>query len=385
VKDINNNDLSCTFVIFGGTGDLTHRKLMPALYNLLYEKNLPKDTAIVAIGRRDYDDDKYRQEVYNSIKSNSRFNLDEGVWSKLKERIYYKQFDFLNTNNYCQLNDYLETIEKKHKTKGKRIYYLAVAPEYFESIVDKLNNQCMGEKDKTWPRLVIEKPFGRDLESATYLNNKIVDAFTEDNTYRIDHYLGKEMLQNIMVIRFANSLYEPSWNHNYIKQVQILSSETLGVETRGEYYEKSGAIRDMLQSHLLQLLSLIAMDIPSGLDTKSIRDEKVKVLKSLKIYSKDEINDYVVRGQYGPSKDKAGYQQEPKVNKGSKTETYIALKAIVENERWKDVPFYIRTGKKMPRKTTEIIIQFKKNINLYNKEDIKSNQLVIKIQPEEGF
>ncbi|MDF2698891.1 MAG: glucose-6-phosphate 1-dehydrogenase [Haloplasmataceae bacterium] len=370
-KGDNMNGNSCTLVIFGGTGDLTHRKLIPALYNLEHDSNLSENFAVVTIGRRDYTDQEYREELKQSTKSFSRFSLNESTWEKLQNRLYYKKLDFTNKDNYCELNNYLLTIDNLHQTGSNRIYYLAVAPEYFANIVDSLRSDCM-KVPHAFERVVIEKPFGRDLESATFLNNKIVNAFTEANTYRIDHYLGKEMLQNIMVIRFANIFFEPLWNNKYIEQVQISSNETIGVETRGEYYEKSGAIRDMLQSHMFQLLSLITMEKPNDLSPTSIRDEKVKVLKELK-------NKNVVRGQY------EGYRQEKRVADDSNTETFVALKVEVDNQRWKGVPFYIRTGKKMPKKSTEIVIKFNKSDNLlYDSTHLSDNLLVIKVQPMEG-
>jgi len=323
-----------------------------------------------------------QQQIYEAIKKNSRFEMNENVWNQLKTKIHYKEMDFTDRNTYCDLNDYLETIEKEYHTLGKRIYYLAVAPEYFETIVDNIKNDCMTQNMKDRPKVVIEKPFGRDLKSAEYLNQKMVDAFLEENIYRIDHYLGKEMLQNIMVIRFANTLFEPLWNNTYIEQIQITSSETLGVGSRGGYYEKSGAIRDMVQSHMLQLISLIAMEKPVDLNSKTIRDEKVKVLKALKQY--DEHDQRAIRGQYGGSGEVLGYNEEDKVSKDSNTETYVALKLEIQNNRWNGVPFYIRTGKRMPKKTTEIVIEFKQSNTLYQKENLSPNMLVIKIQPMEG-
>jgi glucose-6-phosphate 1-dehydrogenase len=369
--------LNYTIVIFGGNGDLTYRKLLPALYNLTHDKVLNSTFAVVAVGRRAYSNQRYQEDIYEALKKYSRFKLDEDLFSKLKDNIFYKSMDFKDVNAYEDLNDYLKLIDDKFSTEGKRIYYLAVAPEYFETIVDNLHTHNMHKVNGTWSRVVIEKPFGRDLKSAQYLNQKIVSVFTEANTYRIDHYLGKEMLQNIMVIRFANTLFEPLWSNKYIEQVQISSTETLGIGSRGEYYEKSGAIRDMAQSHLLQLLCLIAMEKPNSLNPDDIKNEKVKVLQALKQYSVEKVNNYVIRGQYET------YRQEPKVNQESDTETFVAFKTFVNNSRWQGVPFYIRTGKKMPIKTTEIIIQFKDtDNNLY--PVATPNYLVIKIQPREG-
>ncbi len=384
-------DLSCTMVIFGGTGDLTHRKLLPAIYNLEYEGSLPENFAVVAIGRREKTTEEYRKEIYDSIKKFSRFDIDEDVWDIVKDKIYYRSMDFTQDVNYGTLDEYLEEIAKKHNTKGNRIYYLAVAPEFFSIIVDKLNKSCMYRKENSWQRVVIEKPFGSDLDSARHLNDRIVNVFKEENTYRIDHYLGKEMIQNIMVIRFANMIFEPLWNNRFIDHIQITSAETVGVENRGNYYEKSGAIRDMVQSHLLQLLSLVTMEPPNHLDTNSIRDEKVKVIKALKTFSSEDIKLNVVRGQYGEGIQEdiemIGYRHEPRVSKHSNTETFVALRLFIDNFRWEGVPFYIRTGKRMPKKTTEIVVQFKsmKSTLYFKDRDLEPNMLVIRIQPKEGI
>ncbi|MBB6214434.1 glucose-6-phosphate 1-dehydrogenase [Anaerosolibacter carboniphilus] len=384
-------DLSCTMVIFGGTGDLAHRKLLPAIYNLQYEKLLPENFTVIVVGRREKTDEDYREEIYRSIKAFSRFEVNGEVWNNLRDRIYYWSMDFLQEETYGLFNRFLSEKEYQYDTKGNRIYYMAVAPEYFEGIVDKLHRHCMDEGIKGWHRVVIEKPFGRDLNSAKYLNDKIVQVFQEENTYRIDHYLGKEMLQNIMVLRFANMIFEPLWNNRFIDHIQIFSSETVGVENRGDYYERSGAMRDMVQSHMLQLVSLIAMEPPNDLDTKSIQDEKVKVLKAIKKMAGKDIEENTVRGQYGSRRSErgeiSGYRQEARVAPHSNTETFVALKLYIENFRWAGVPFYIRTGKRMPEKSTEILIQFKtmENILYFKDKQLQPNILVIRIQPMEGI
>ena len=372
--------MKATLVIFGGTGDLTHRKILPALYNLAHDGLLPNDFAIVAIGRRPYTTDEYRQEVHKSTEKYSRLKIKDDLWDKLSSRLYYYQMDFTTNVGYPELELYLQQIAKTHNTEDKRIYYLAVAPEFFGIISKNLRSDGMQNINGTWPRIVIEKPFGRDLASAISLNNEIVNAFGESNVYRIDHYLGKEMLQNIMVIRFANSMFEPLWNNSHIKQVQITAFETEGIGTRGNYYETSGAIRDMAQSHLLQLLSLIAMERPDSLDAELIRDEKVRILKSLRQYDADDVNKMVVRGQY------QSYRQEKNVDPSSHVETYVAFKALIDSPRWEGVPFFIRTGKKMANKTTEIIVEFNEPDNsLYGITHMSSNYLVIKVQPQEGI
>lgn len=385
---INPDDLASLFVIFGGTGDLTHRKLIPAIYNLHYEGRLPEHFAVVAIGRRDKTQEEYSNDLYQAVKTHSRFQMDDEVWASLVTRIYYYQMDFTDEATYPSLKGKLEELQQVHHTKGNQIFYLAVAPEYFEPIVKNLKQHLLDRSKERWQRVVIEKPFGRDLKTAIALNETIVDAFSEENTYRIDHYLGKEMLQNLLVIRFGNILFEPLWNKEYIEQIQLSSSETLGVEKRGPYYEQSGAIRDMVQSHMLQMLSLIAMERPSNLSPEAIRDAKVEVLKQLKRLDREAIRENVVRGQYDQSHDGSlpSYRSEERVSPTSNTETFVAMKLEVENERWKGVPFYIRTGKRMPKKSTEVIIQFKEaKTNLYQGlHNLQPNLLVIRVQPQEG-
>ncbi len=384
-------DLACAMVIFGGTGDLTHRKLIPALYNLNHDNKLSDDFAIVSVGRRDKTDEEYRNELLESVRKYSRFKPDNEKWKEFRQKIYYRKLDFSQDSGYTALKAFLSSIDEKHMTKGNRIFYMAVAPEYFEGIVTSIKKYGMATNIGSWQRLVIEKPFGRDLDTARYLNKTITDVFDEKDTYRIDHYLGKEMIQNIMVIRFANSMFENIWNSKYIDNIQISSSETVGVENRGGYYEKSGALRDMMQNHMLQLLSLIAMEPPVNLDTEAIRDEKVKVLRTLEIMSPEIVEQNIVRGQYGPGtvngKALPGYRQEEKVAGNSVTETFIALKLHVKNFRWGNMPFYLRTGKRMPEKTTEIVIQFNSLPDILyfkNNGGLEPNLLVIRIQPKEG-
>jgi glucose-6-phosphate 1-dehydrogenase len=391
--DLNNVDLSCAMIIFGGTGDLTHRKLLPAIYNLKHSGKLPDNFAVVSIGRREISDEEYREQAYKSITSFSRFKtIDEDLWRDISGRIYYKRFEFEDSAGYANLKVFLENIDMDYNTKGNRIFYLAVAPEYFGSITDELNKQHMVVNDTSWQRLIIEKPFGRDLSSAQKLNSKIKGVFGEENTYRIDHYLGKEMIQSLMVLRFANSIFEPLWNNKYIDNIQISSSEVVGVENRGGYYEHSGALKDMVQNHMLQLLTLTAMEPPVNLNSTSIREEKIKILRSLEEISPVKIKQDIVRAQYGEgiinNTKVISYRQEEKVSPSSNTETYVALKLHVENFRWAGVPFYIRTGKRMRTKSTEIIVQFKSTPKvLYSKEysNLSPNLLVIGVQPREGI
>ncbi|MFL0248220.1 glucose-6-phosphate dehydrogenase [Candidatus Clostridium stratigraminis] len=386
-------DLSCIMVIFGGTGDLTHRKLLPAIYNLIRSKKLPDNFAIVSIGRREIENEVYIQEALASIKRFSRFKkIDENLWNNIAKRLHYKKLEFHDSNGYDELNIFLEGLDKAYNTKGNRIFYLAVSPEYFHVITEELYVHQLVTNSNSWQRLIIEKPFGRDLASARRLNQTISKVFGEGNTYRIDHYLGKEMIQNLMVLRFANSIFEPLWNNRYIDNIQINSCETVGVENRGGYYDEAGALKDMVQNHMLQLLTLTAMEPPMDLTSNSIRDEKVKVLRSLEEMTPHKIKTNIIRAQYGEgfngkTRLKA-YLTEDKVSKVSQTETYVALKLHVENFRWAGVPFYIRTGKRLAAKSTEIIVQFKSVPKiLYSKEheNLNSNVLVIKVQPTEGI
>lgn len=380
-----NKDIANGLILFGGTGDLTKRKLLPAIYNLYIDNLLPDDFFVLSVGRREKSIDEYRQEIKGAVESFSRNKLDNDKWKSVAQRIYYYRMDFTKGQGYTELDEYIKNLEKKHATLGNRVFYLAISPDAFETVVSNLHKHGLANNSTGTKRVVIEKPFGRDLKSAEILNKQITKAFDEDDIYRIDHYLGKEMLQNIMVIRFANAAFEPIWNSNHIDHVQITSSETLGVEERGGYYEKSGALRDMVQNHLLQFLSLIAMDEPKSLDTKDIRDEKVKVLKNLEIYKDSQVKENVVRGQYSTDeKGKVpGYRQEQRVSDISDTETYVALKLTINSNRWKGIPFYIRTGKRMKKKGVQAIIQFKnKHKDMYG--DVGANQLAIQIQPKEG-
>ena len=391
-KDIN-RELSSIFVIFGGTGDLTKRKLIPAIFSLMYEKKLPENFTIVSIGRREKTNEQYREEMYEFVKKFCRFSLNDKLWENFSKRIFYKDFDFTSDNKgYKELDSFLETMDIKYLTGGKRLYYLAVAPEFFEGIIRNLKNNNMVSMATGWQRIMIEKPFGSSLKTAIILNHNISKLIPEEDLFRIDHYLGKEMIQNILAIRFGNSLFEPLWNANYIDNIQITSNELLGVENRGAYYENAGILKDMLQNHLLQMLTMIAMEPPVDLDPESIRDEKVKVLRSLRPFTTESVKEDIVRGQYGEGTvngmKAAGYRQEDSVSKESNTDTFIALKTYIDNFRWGGVPIYIRAGKRMDTKSTEIVIQFKKlaGINYYKEfNQIGHNLLVLKIQPEEGF
>ncbi|MEG6584724.1 glucose-6-phosphate dehydrogenase [Dendrosporobacter sp. 1207_IL3150] len=384
-------EISSILVIFGGTGDLTNRKLLPALYNLVSESLLPESFAVVAIGRKEKTVEQYRQEAFQAINKYSRNKIAKDIWDKLSSLIYYLQFDFLDSAGYVRLQAYLESIDEKHNTAGNRTFYLAVAPEYFEPIVNGLHCYELAKRSGSWQRLVIEKPFGKDLKSAKSLNDKLSGAFSEKNIYRIDHYLGKEMIQNIMVLRFCNSVFESVWNNKYIDNIQILLSEKAGVGSRGGYYETSGAMRDMVQNHVLQTLSLVAMEPPVQLTPDSIRTEKLKVIQAIEPFSSNSIDHNIVFGQYGSGlvegKAVSGYKEEEKISASSTTETFVAMKLFVQNFRWAGTPFYIRTGKRLGSNEGKIVIQFKAAPPLLyfkDKFDHHANVLVIKIQPEVG-
>ncbi len=378
----NVNTSSCVFVIFGGTGDLAHRKLIPALYNLKYQDLLPSGFAIAAVGRKDKTDEEYRNEAYNSVKKYARFEISEDLWNDFCRRIFYKKLDFTRAEGYFGLNEFLSGIDSELQTEGNRVYYLATAPGNFEIIADNLHAANMaGNALKPWQRVVIEKPFGSSLASARQLNRKISDVFGEENVYRIDHYLGKEMVQSIMGLRFFNTLFEPLWSNKYIDNIQISSCETIGIENRGEYYEKTGALGDMVQNHMLQILALLAMEPPTSFNAEAIRDEKVKVLASIKEFTSGSVARNVVLGQYAEGeaggRKIAGYRQERRVSPDSQTETFAALKIELDNPRWKGVPFYIRTGKRLAAKKTDIVIELKPSGAQV------PNLIVIKIQPKE--
>lgn len=384
-------DLSAILVIFGATGDLTHRKLMPALYNMLLDGLVPEHFRVVAIGRRDKTDEEYKREIRASVDKYSRNKVDESKWLKLNEMITYYRFDFRDNDGYPMLKEYLEEIDSIAETKGNRIYYMAVAPEYFEKIVHGLHIADMTRTENSWRRLVIEKPFGKDLKTARQLNQKLIEVFDEKSIYRIDHYLGKEMIQNIMVLRFGNSIFESIWNNKLIDNIQISLTEKLGVGTRGGYYEKSGAMRDMVQNHIMQILSLVAMEPPVNLKTDSIRTEKLKVIEAIEDISPEFLKENVIFGQYGKGvidgKTVVGYREEETVPEDSDTETFVALKLFINNFRWAGTPFYIRTGKRLGTYGAEIVIQFKDlpNILYFKDSNVQEpNLLVIRIQPNVG-
>jgi len=382
----------CTLVIFGATGDLTHRKLVPALYNLAADGVLPPAISVVGFARRDKSDAEFRGELGEAVRKFSRQSVNDELWECFASSISYHRSAFDHFEGYESLARRLDELDAARGTRGNRLFYLAVAPDQFEVILENLRKSGLNHGAKGgWARVIVEKPFGTDLPSARHLNDLVEGAFPEADTYRIDHYLGKETAQNIMVLRFANALFEAMWNARYIDHVQITASEPLGVEGRAGYYDKSGALRDMVQNHLLQLLCLTAMEPPTGLDADAIRDEKVKVLRSLRPLEGDDVFRHVVRGQYGAGsingKRVAAYRDEANVNPESDTETYVALQVNVDNWRWAGVPFFVRVGKRLPKGGTEIAVHFKSVPPVLFKatgEAVDDNVLVIRIQPDEG-
>src|SRR5467141_2623477 len=351
----------CAIVIFGATGDLTHRKLIPALYNLAAAGELPPAVTVVGFARRPKSDDEFRKELEKTTKQFSRQDVREDIWKTFSQSLFYHQNEFEDESKYQSLAQRLNKIDEERGTRGNRLFYLAAAPEKFEPILKNLKAAGLQKANEgSWARVIIEKPFGRDLASAQELNRVVSNSFSEDQTYRIDHFLGKETAQNILVLRFANAIFEPIWNARYIDHIQITAAETLGVEGRAGYYETAGALRDMVQNHLLQLLCLVAMEAPTDLSADSIRDEKVKVVRSLRRYTPEAVGKFVVRGQYTAGaingKPVVGYREEENVNPNSQTETYVALRMLVDNWRWSDVPIYVRVGKRLPKSATEISV-----------------------------
>ncbi|MFZ4116605.1 MAG: glucose-6-phosphate dehydrogenase [Chthoniobacterales bacterium] len=383
----------CSLIIFGATGDLTHRKLIPALYNLNAEGALPSSLNVIGVARRDKTSEEFRAELKISTPKFSRSPVNEALWEKFSQSISYHRTEFHAFDGYLELAKKLTEYESTHQVPANRLFYFAVAPDQFDVILHNIKQSNLSKsQEQGWTRVIIEKPFGTNLETARHLNKLVHDSFPEAATYRIDHYLGKETAQNIMVLRFANSIFESIWNSKYIHHVQITAAESLGVEGRAGYYDQAGALRDMVQNHLLQLLTLTAMEPPMSMSADAIRDEKVKVLKSLRPLRGKEVFKHVVRAQYTDgmiqNQSVLGYKEEPGVAKDSTTETYVALHIAIDNWRWAGVPFFVRAGKRMPKAGTEIAITFKEVPPvLFNTRGNKldPNVLVIRIQPDEGI
>ena len=392
----------CTVVIFGATGDLTQRKLLPTLAHLLHDHPLPEGFSVVAFARRPMNDEQWRGMALDSINKYMPDNdkLDREAEHDFAQRMYYCQSDFNDREGYEKLADILERLDREKGTQGNRMYYLATPPILDSEIIFQLGGAGLARPaagqygdQESWTRIVIEKPFGRDLASAQKLNREIARVFHESQTYRIDHYMGKETVQNLLAFRFANGIFEPLWNQKYIDHVQIVVAESLGIGSRAEYYEEAGAIRDMVQNHIMQVLCLTTMEAPVAFDADAIRDEKVKVLRAVPLLSPEDVAKRTIRGQYTAGvingQPQVSYKEEKGVSPASQTETYVALKLFIENWRWAEVPFYIRTGKVLPKRSTEVTIQFKRVPHmLYKPAETKGlvpNRLTIRIQPDEGI
>jgi glucose-6-phosphate 1-dehydrogenase len=377
-------------VLFGATGDLAHRKVMPALYQLWRTNLLPHEFVVLAIGRRPYDRDTYRGEIRGALEKYSRvLPLDESAWTSFAERVAYEQLNFDEPAGFDRLAKYLDKLDEERGTRGNRLFYLATQPSQFSEIVAQLGRVGLDHErhDGGWRRVVIEKPFGHDLASAQKLNREVGKVFRESQVYRIDHYLGKETVRNLMVFRFGNSLFEPIWNRRYVDHIQITVAESMGIENRGAFYEETGAARDVLQNHLLQLVSLVGMEPPAAFQADALRDEKVKVLRAIASHPED-----VVRGQYGPGwlagTKVPGYREEVSVDPQSETETFVAAKFVIDDWRWSGVPVYVRTGKRLPKRATEIAIQFREvphRLFASTGSEPDPNLLAIRIQPDEGI
>lgn len=385
-------------VIFGAAGDLTKRKLIPSLYNLAAANLLSDKIAIVGVGRTELDHAAYRSKVARDMREYATGDVDPRVAEWLERRVYYLAGTFEDPGAYTRLSQLLANVDAEHGTRGNYLHYLSTAPEYFSLIVEQLGAAGLTQESGAngqgaWRRVIVEKPFGTDLESARTLNAELRRTLREEQIYRIDHYLGKETVQNLLVFRFGNGMFEPIWNRRYIDNVQITVAESLGVETRGGYYETAGALRDMVPNHLLQLLTLVAMEPPTSFAAEAVREEKAKVLRAIPAMTPEKVLTHAIRGQYGAgfvgSERVDAYRDEARVAPASNTETYAALKLSVDNWRWADVPFYLRTGKRLAKRASEIAIQFRRPPQLLFRntsvDHLSRNVLVVRVQPDEGI
>jgi glucose-6-phosphate 1-dehydrogenase len=380
-------------VIFGASGDLTKRKLIPSLYNLAKDGLLAREFALVGYSRAGMTSEDFRARIKSEFHEFATTTVDPNLWEWLERRIYYVSGGFDDQDGYQRLKTTLEEVDRNHGTHGNVFFYLATAPNFFCDIVMRLKTADLVKEDAGWRRVIIEKPFGHDYDSARALNRQLRQVLDEQQIYRIDHYLGKETVQNILAFRFANGIFEPIWNRRYIDHVQITVAETVGVEKRGGYYETSGTLRDMVPNHIFQLITLTAMEPPVSFDADVVRDEQTKVLKGIQPMTPEEVLTRAVRGQYGEGANGEGrmvaYRSEPQVAPDSRMETYVAMKLFIDNWRWSDVPFYLRTGKRMPSRATEIAIQFKRApFMLFRQTAVESlapNRLVMHLQPDEGI
>ena len=382
----------CTVILFGASGDLAKRKVIPAMYDLAQYQSLGERYAIIGFARTPMTDDSFRSMTGEAAKTISEVGpIDPGKWDEFAANLHYLSGDYADQNSFAQLAKRLAEIEAEKKLGGNRLFYLSTPPEVYPDIVEQLGRAGLARPGNpgSWVRIIIEKPFGRDLATAHELNKIVLNVFEEKQLYRIDHYLGKDTVQNLLVLRFGNGIFEPLWNRNYVDHVQITASETLGVERRGGFYETAGALRDMIQSHVLQLTSLVAVEPPASFDATAVRNEKLKVLQSIRPFNLEMVAQSVVRGQYAPGKagEKAlaGYRAEPGVNPNSRTETFVAMRLLIDNWRWAGVPFYLRTGKRLAKRSTEIMIQFKRAPHIvFREREVEPNRLILNIQPDEG-
>jgi glucose-6-phosphate 1-dehydrogenase len=375
-------------VIFGATGDLTARKVLPAIYNLANSDNLSENSVVVGIGRRDYTDLTFREQMREALDKFSRNKVSEAFWSSFEKKIFYHRVNFESDEGYKDLHQFLLKIDRDFGTQGNRIFYLATPPSSFSKIVEKLHHHRMIYDVKTskekWSKVMLEKPFGHDLDSAIQLQTQIAKYLDESQIYRMDHYLGKVGVQNLYTLRFENIFFKPIWNNRYIDNVQITISEQIGIGSRARFWEETGLLRDIFQNHLLQLLSLVAMEPPQSSHPKDIHREKINLLHAIRPFPSKEVDKYVIRGQYGAGKidgaDVPGYRQEKDVPENSIVETFVAAKMFIDNERWEGVPFYVRSGKRLAAQTTEIIVTFKEDASVHR----LPNALMIRIQPDPG-
>jgi glucose-6-phosphate 1-dehydrogenase len=383
----------CAIVLFGASGDLAKRKVIPAMFDLAQHKSLGERYAILGFSRTAMTDESFRGTITEAAKTISEVGpIDPAEWDAFAANLHYTTGEYGDPNSYAQLAKRLAELDAEKKLGGNRLFYLSTPPEVYKDIVEQLGKSGLAKPSSpdSWVRIIIEKPFGRDLASARELNKIVLSEFDEKQVYRIDHYLGKDTVQNLLVLRFGNGIFEPLWNRNYVDHVQITAAETLGVERRGGFYETAGALRDMIQSHVLQLTSLVAVEPPASFDANAVRNEKLKVLQSIRPFNLEMVAQSVVRGQYAPGKvaDKQveGYRDEHNVSRTSRTETFVAMRLLIDNWRWAGVPFYLRTGKRLAKRTTEIMIQFKRAPHIvFRERDVQPNRLVLNIQPDEGI
>lgn len=386
----------CAMVIFGATGDLSRRKLLPALYRLFYERRISQNFAVIGNSRTRMSDEQFRGKMHESV---SQFledaPFDEAVWTSFAECLFYVPGDLNDPATYEAIKGEIDDVDRSHEIGGNVLFYLSTQPSYYAEVVAELGAHDLAH-GKGWRRVIIEKPFGHDLASARQLNEDIHNVLDESAIYRIDHYLGKETVQNILAFRFGNGIFEPLWNRRYVNNVQITAAESIGVEGRGAYYQEAGALRDMIQNHLSQVLATVTMEPPTVFDATNVRDERAKLLRAVRIWKPEDVPKYSVAGQYGPAtvggQFMPGFRQEPSVDPNSNAETYAAVTFFIDNWRWAGVPFYVRTGKRMPKRVTEIAIQFQAPpLGLFEQETKRGlmtprpNLLILRIQPEEGI